>query len=191
MTHFEFLSVAVSIVLALSAGQLVGNIREVFDPTRRYWVHALWVVALLLLHILNWWVLWGLRDVQAWNLAMFASVLIAPGLLFACYLSALLVVELGLCGWYADLPDLASTINLRNGENTLNFLGVRVGKVTKMGKQPVNVFVQPWYTPVAEGTAGQCNIKLNLTFMFPTGYSGLIRLFANWAHSGARGLRAE
>ena len=70
-------------------------------------------------------------------------------------------------GWYAGLPDIASTINLRNGENTLNFTGLRVGKVTKIGKQPINVFLQPWYTPVHEGAAGKWNIKLNITFLFP------------------------
>jgi hypothetical protein len=84
MTLFEFLSVAISIVLALSASQLLTNLREVFDPSRRYWVHALWVVHLLLIHILTWWSLWAYRDVQPWNLATFAVVLLPPGILFVC-----------------------------------------------------------------------------------------------------------
>ncbi len=84
MTLFEFLSVAVSIVMALSAGQLLSNLREVFDPSRRYWVHAMWVAHLLILHILTWWSLWAYRDIQSWNLVTFMVVLIPPGLLFVC-----------------------------------------------------------------------------------------------------------
>jgi hypothetical protein len=82
LTLFEFISVAVSIVLALSAGQILLNLREVFDPTRRYWVHALWVVHALFVHILVWWSLWAYRDVEAWNLATFTLVLLPPGMLF-------------------------------------------------------------------------------------------------------------
>ncbi len=84
MTLFEFLSVAISIVLALSAAQLLGNIREVFAPPRRYWVHALWVVHLLLIHVVSWWGLWAYRDLESWNLGLFALFLVIPGLVFVC-----------------------------------------------------------------------------------------------------------
>lgn len=84
MTLFEFLSVAISIVLALSAGQLLTNLREVFHPARRYWVHAVWVVHLLVIHVFIWWSLWAYRDVEGWNLLTFGMVLITPGLLFVC-----------------------------------------------------------------------------------------------------------
>ena len=83
MTLFEFLSVAVSIVLALSAGQILLNLRDVFDPSRRYWVHALWVFHTLLLHVLVWWSLWAYRDIH-WNLATFVLVLVPAALLFIC-----------------------------------------------------------------------------------------------------------
>jgi hypothetical protein len=83
VTLFEYLSVAISIVLALSAGQLLTNFREVLDPPRRFWVHAIWVVHLLLLHVFVWWSMWAFRDVD-WNLAMFAVVLLPPGILFVC-----------------------------------------------------------------------------------------------------------
>jgi len=83
VTLFEYLSVAISIVLALSAGQILTNLREVLDPSRRYWVHALWVVHILMLHIFVWWSLWAYRDVQ-WNLGTFVVILLAPGVLFVC-----------------------------------------------------------------------------------------------------------
>jgi hypothetical protein len=84
VTLFEFLSVAVSIVLALSAGELLTNLREVFASNRRYWVHSLWVAQQIPLHILNWWALWAYRDIVTWNLFTFSLVLIPPGLLYMC-----------------------------------------------------------------------------------------------------------
>ena len=84
MTLFEYLSVAISIVLSLSAAQLLGNLREVFDPERRYWVHALWVVQALWLHVVYWWSMWAYRDLGSWNLLSFAFVLLVPALLFMC-----------------------------------------------------------------------------------------------------------
>lgn len=70
-------------------------------------------------------------------------------------------------GWYAGLPDILSTTNFRNGENTISFTGLRVGKVTKIGKLPINVFLQSWGTPVHEGPVGKFNIKLSVSFLFP------------------------
>ena len=84
MTLFEFLTVAISIVLALSIAQLLTNLREVFDPARRYWVHSVWIVHLLFQHVLLWWSLWAYRDVESWNLVTFGVALLAPGLLFVC-----------------------------------------------------------------------------------------------------------
>ena len=84
MTLFEFLSVGVSIVMALSAGQLLMNLRDVFESGRRYWVHALWVLHLLTAHVVIWWSLWAYRDMPSWNLASFGLVLLTPGLLFVC-----------------------------------------------------------------------------------------------------------
>jgi hypothetical protein len=83
VTLFEILSVAISIVLALSAGQLLTNFREIFDPGRRCWTHATWVVHLLLVHVLTWWSLWAFREVP-WNLATFSLILLPPATLFVC-----------------------------------------------------------------------------------------------------------
>ena len=91
MTLFEYLSVAISIVLSLSAAQILVNLRAVLDPARRYWVQILWVVILLYVHLLLWWGFWAYRDVESWNLAMFSLVLLNPGLLFVS--STTLVVD--------------------------------------------------------------------------------------------------
>ena len=84
MTLFEYLSVAVSIVLSLSAAQILANLRAVLHPPRRYWVHTLWVVHMLLIHVVLWWGFWAYRDVESWNLGYFGLVLLNPALLFVC-----------------------------------------------------------------------------------------------------------
>lgn len=91
MTQFEYLSVAVSIVLSLSVAHILVNIRAVFSPERRYWVHAVWVVIALFTHLLIWWGFWSYREVESWNLATFTMLLVNPGILFVG--SAALVLE--------------------------------------------------------------------------------------------------
>ncbi len=82
MTLFEYLSVAVSIVLSLSAAQILSNLRAVLQPDKRYWVHISWIVVALYTHVIIWWEFWAFREVASWTLATFVLVLINPGLLF-------------------------------------------------------------------------------------------------------------
>ncbi len=82
MTHFEFISVAVSIVLALSAARLLAALPHVLAPGRRYWIHALWSLALLFAHMDFWWSIWIYREVDPWTFTGFAVVMLTPALLF-------------------------------------------------------------------------------------------------------------
>jgi hypothetical protein len=81
MSLFEYISVAFSVVLALSVAQLLSSIRTVFDPARRDWVHGLWMVHMLVLHVVVWWSGWAFRDVS-WNLGSFSLILSVPALLY-------------------------------------------------------------------------------------------------------------
>jgi hypothetical protein len=78
VTLFEYLSVAASIVLALGVGRLISSIRSVFSPNRRDWLHASFVVLLVLLHLFQWWRLWPLHDVSTWNFLQFLIVIGSP-----------------------------------------------------------------------------------------------------------------
>jgi len=89
VTLFEYISVAFSIVLSLGAASLLRNLRSVFAPDRRYWVHATWVVAVLFLHAVAWWALWSFSTVESWTFLTFLLVLLQPGLLYL--LASLLV----------------------------------------------------------------------------------------------------
>ena len=84
MTLFEYLSVVTSIVLSLSAAQLLAQLRAVLQPAKRYWIHTLWVLFALSLHLLIWWEFWGYRNVAGWNIASFALLLLNPGILYVC-----------------------------------------------------------------------------------------------------------
>ncbi len=82
MTLFEYISVAFSIVLSLGAATLLGALRRVFTPGRRYWVHAAWVVTTLFMHAIAWWALWSFSAVESWTLPTFLLVLLQPAVLY-------------------------------------------------------------------------------------------------------------
>ena len=82
MTHFEFISVAVSIVLALSLARLLSAVPHLLAPGRRYWVPCLWAASLLPIHLGFWWAIWAYREVDAWTFRGFAAVMLTPVLLF-------------------------------------------------------------------------------------------------------------
>lgn len=87
MTHFEFIAVAVSIILGLGVIQLLSNLDRVLAQPRRYWLHSAWVFMLFWLLIQNWWAFWDLKDI-AWNLGYFS--------LLVTYVSALYLTVLAL-----------------------------------------------------------------------------------------------
>jgi hypothetical protein len=82
MTLFEYLSVAVSIVLSFGVVRLLDGLRAAALPERRYWVHLVWILAKLLNHALYWWGLWSLHEAVSWNLALFLWILLFPAALY-------------------------------------------------------------------------------------------------------------
>jgi hypothetical protein len=71
-------------------------------------------------------------------------------------------------GWYVALPDLPQTYDYNTNEWTYA-LGGRVGRVTKFGKQPVELFGQITYNANddTDEVAPEVTYKVNLTFIFP------------------------
>ncbi len=82
MTQFEFISVAASIVLALSAARLLAALAHILAPGRRYWVHALWSAVLLSIHLGFWWAIWIYREIDPWTFRGFTGVMLTPALLY-------------------------------------------------------------------------------------------------------------
>ena len=80
MTHFEFVSVAAALIYALAIGKLTSGIATSLQVNRFYWIHALWMIGLLLVCVLQWWGIWGMRTIE-WTPISFLWLLMLPGLL--------------------------------------------------------------------------------------------------------------
>jgi hypothetical protein len=71
-------------------------------------------------------------------------------------------------GWYAGVPDVPNTYDFKANEWT-TALGAKVGRVTKFGSQPVNLFGQIVYNTNddTDVVAPEWSYKVNLTYLFP------------------------
>ena len=82
MTIFEYIMVMVSIILALALAQLLRALTELITSTRRYWVHMIWVVILVLMVVQFWWAYWDFNAIQIWTFDTYLSILLLPTLVF-------------------------------------------------------------------------------------------------------------
>ena len=98
MTQFEYLSVAVSIIFALSIGRLSAAIPSVVDAHRRDWLHLGHFLCLLLVQMQFWWRMWQFNDVPEWDFFGFV-MLFSIALLY--YLATHLLVPVG----HSDVGD--------------------------------------------------------------------------------------
>ncbi len=92
MAVFEFVMVAVSIIIGLAMAEILMGVLDIlrakaFDRT--YWIHTAWVVQVFVLTIQNWASQWGLRAFDNWNYATLSMALaptvmifLAAGLIF-------------------------------------------------------------------------------------------------------------
>lgn len=84
MSDFEYASVVVSIVLALGIADILRFIADTFRESsgrKLYWVHLLWIIVLLELHVEFWWQMWNFRELVAVGPSL-GMVLLGPGILF-------------------------------------------------------------------------------------------------------------
>jgi len=81
VTHFEYLFVAVSIVLSFTLLRLLDSLPTTFSRTRGYWVHAVWVAFLLFLCAGFWWLNWANRNLNL-TYGYFLFLLGGPSILF-------------------------------------------------------------------------------------------------------------
>ena len=91
MGAFEYLSVLISIILALGMTRVLAGVGEMLQARSRhriYWVHVIWIFNLFLYLVIAWWIFYRWRDQQPWNFYLFLFVLISPTVL---YLASLLL----------------------------------------------------------------------------------------------------
>ena len=82
MTHFEFITVAVSMIYALSIARCLDAIPSSFDPARRYWVHFLWLCIKLVNPAILWWSMWSLSGREHFSFSAFCVLLLIAVLLY-------------------------------------------------------------------------------------------------------------
>lgn len=85
ISAFEYISILVSIILALGITQLLSLLAEMMTSFRFsvfYLPHFLWVAALMFLHIQDWFVLYELKNREVWTLPNFFFIMLYPILLY-------------------------------------------------------------------------------------------------------------
>ncbi len=70
--------------------------------------------------------------------------------------------------WYVGWGDLLLDLDNQNGNYNIP-INLRVGKVVKIGDQPINIFLQGFYTPdeLRKGPAAEWGIKLSVSLLLP------------------------
>jgi hypothetical protein len=85
ISAFEYVTVFISIILGLGVTQILTGIADLIHQNERvkiYWPHLVWVLLVLVLHVLDWWVTFQLRNLPQWRFPMFLFVLLYPVVLF-------------------------------------------------------------------------------------------------------------
>lgn len=86
MTHFEFLSVALSFVLGLAVTVLLTSFLTAFRArrqTRISWLPVTWAAYVLVMQFNVWWEVYGLASMEVWSAGAFVLLLLVALLLFA------------------------------------------------------------------------------------------------------------
>jgi hypothetical protein len=82
VTHFEFITVAISIIYALSIARCLDALPASFESGRRYWVHSTWLCVKLVNPAILWWSLWGLEGQESFSFAAFLGLLVIASTLY-------------------------------------------------------------------------------------------------------------
>jgi len=81
MSHFEYISVAVSLVYSLILAKLLGALPAAIRRDRRYWLHLLWILNLILATVASWWRIWLYRETE-WDPIAFFALLAIPSIIY-------------------------------------------------------------------------------------------------------------
>ena len=99
MEPFEFLTVVISIVIAVAMSEVLvgwGRIIRFRGNVHTYWLHTGWSAVVLLIMLRYWWSTWQFRAVEEWTFPLFVLIL-APALLLIL-IAFLLTPELSSTG---------------------------------------------------------------------------------------------
>ena len=71
-------------------------------------------------------------------------------------------------GWYISAQDILWSVDFEDNNRWSLTAGVRIGRITKLGEQPVNIFVEPFYDVSGNNNGNEWGVKLSISFLFPT-----------------------
>lgn len=103
MSRFEYLSVLVSIVIALGITEVTiswSRVLQMRDRVQFSWLHAFWTVFMFVLMVQFWWGFWNFRFVESWSLHSLLSVVAEA---ITLVLAALLLAPRGIDSEPLDL----------------------------------------------------------------------------------------
>ena len=78
MSAFEFISVSVAVVLAITLGRLINAVDDVFDRSRRDYVHLGFYILSYVAVLTMWWAQWMMTDAETWTFPGFVLVMASP-----------------------------------------------------------------------------------------------------------------
>jgi hypothetical protein len=105
MTHFEFLTVALSFVLGLSVTVLLTSLLNAFRARRKLrlsWLPLAWATFILVIQFDVWWELYGLSSMHTWSVGAFVLLLLLALLLFV---AGGLILPTGIGDYPEDLDE--------------------------------------------------------------------------------------
>ena len=79
MSQFEYITVFVSILLALAAAELLAGLGRLIrerDHVRVYWVHVAWMLLAILAVTQSWWAIWNVRTHEFANFFEFLALVL-------------------------------------------------------------------------------------------------------------------
>jgi len=132
MALFEYLAIAFSLILSSAAMRLVGGLAHVFEPGRRYWVHACFVLIGLASGALVFWAYWSYRE-ATWDFFRFLAALAQLGALY--FLATTLVPESP--GAVASWRDYYESVRVRYFSGLIVFAITTALVVTLMVAMPL------------------------------------------------------
>ncbi len=84
MSQFEYVTIFVSILLALAVAEILAGLGRLIrerDQVRVYWVHVAWMLLAILAVTQSWWAIWNVRTHEFANFFEFLA-LVVPRLIF-------------------------------------------------------------------------------------------------------------
>jgi hypothetical protein len=107
LNTFEYISIPVSIVLAIGIGKILSAISHIFSKDSRDWVFILWCLSLLGGMLSHWVSVWSLRLNEHWTAAEFFLLMLSPLLYYAAAHVLISSAPERIQSWSAHLSSVA------------------------------------------------------------------------------------